>query len=233
MKAFVAGATGFTGREVVRLWAEEGGEALAHVRPDSSRLEEWTTTFSAMGAAVDTTAWEPQALAKSFERLKPDVIFCLIGTTKKRMKEFDKDQASYEAVDYGLTAMLLEAACLAELKARFVYLSSSGVGPNSALGYFQARWKAEQAVVASGLEYVIARPGIITGERDESRPMERIAGEVGDKLLGMAAMLGAKGLEERYRSTSSVELAGRLVALSRDASAAGRVFESQELNRMG
>ena len=34
--AFVAGATGYTGREVVRLLAERGVRTLAHVRPDSS-----------------------------------------------------------------------------------------------------------------------------------------------------------------------------------------------------
>ena len=39
--AFVAGATGFTGREVVRLLVERGVPAVAHVRPDSPRLEEW------------------------------------------------------------------------------------------------------------------------------------------------------------------------------------------------
>ena len=36
--AFVAGATGYTGRAVVERLVADGFEAVAHVRPDSSRL---------------------------------------------------------------------------------------------------------------------------------------------------------------------------------------------------
>ncbi len=56
--AFVAGATGYTGRELVRVLAESGRKVVAHVRPDSSRLDEWRERFAALGATLDTTPWE-------------------------------------------------------------------------------------------------------------------------------------------------------------------------------
>ena len=50
--AFVAGATGYTGREVVRVLLERGVRTVAHVRPDSPHVDEWRSRFEAQGAAV-------------------------------------------------------------------------------------------------------------------------------------------------------------------------------------
>jgi len=83
--AFVAGATGFTGREVVRLLAERGVPTVAHVRPDSPRLEEWKKRFSAVGAEVDATAWDEAAMLETMSRVRPATVFALLGTTRARM----------------------------------------------------------------------------------------------------------------------------------------------------
>src|SRR5215208_1501420 len=63
--AFVAGATGYTGREVVRQLVERGVRAVAHVRPDSPRLAEWRERFAELGAEVDATPWEEPAMRAS------------------------------------------------------------------------------------------------------------------------------------------------------------------------
>ena len=54
-RAFVAGATGFTGREVVATLRERGIATVAHVRAESSRRAEWTARFEAQGAEVDAS----------------------------------------------------------------------------------------------------------------------------------------------------------------------------------
>ena len=41
MTAFVLGATGFVGREVVRQLGVRATPCVAHVRPDSQRTAEW------------------------------------------------------------------------------------------------------------------------------------------------------------------------------------------------
>jgi uncharacterized protein YbjT (DUF2867 family) len=233
--AFVAGATGFTGREVVRLLVEEGVGTVAHVRPDSPRLEEWEERFSAMGADVDTTVWEMAALAGTMERIRPSWVFALLGTTRARMHAAqragkDPGSQSYEAVDYGLTALLIEAVQQTGLTPRFVYLSAAGVKETSRSAYYRARAKAERLLRSSGLPYTIARPSIITGPgRDDDRPLERAGAVVGDRLLSVAGWLGARKLEARYASTTNVRLANALVRLALDPKAKDGIFESEEL----
>src|SRR4029079_17325323 len=130
--AFVAGATGYTGREVVRALRAQGARAIAHVRADSTRLDEWRARFAELGAEVDTTPWTAPAMTSTLEALRPGVIFAALGATKKRANQAashgeDPEQESYEAVDYGLTSILLRAAVKAGHRPRFVYLSSMGV----------------------------------------------------------------------------------------------------------
>ena len=79
--AFVAGATGYTGREVVRLLVEKGVPAIAHIRPDSNRMEEWKERFGALGAEFDVTPWEEAAMTQTMARVKPSFVFALLGTT--------------------------------------------------------------------------------------------------------------------------------------------------------
>lgn len=228
MKAYVTGATGYVGREVVRLLAEQGVEVIAHVRPDSSSLETWRKTFGEMGVEVDSTAWEEEAMGETLRREGPDIVYCLIGTTRARMK--DSGAESYESIDYGLTALLAKAAARVEGRPRFVYLSAMGVKASSKVPYYQARYKAEQAVLESGLPYLIARPGLITGPgRDETRAAERAAGVIGDALLDFGALFGAKKLRDRYRSTDNTQLAGEIVRASLAAEGEGEILEAEEL----
>ncbi len=233
--AFVAGATGFTGREVVRLLAERGIHTVAHVRPDSPRLKEWTGRFGAVGAEVDTTAWDKAAMVETLLRIRPTAVFALLGTTRARMRAAgraggDPRSQSYEAVDYGLTVLLMQAAEETGLSPRFVYLSAAGVKENSRSAYYRARARAEALLRSSGLPYTIARPSIITGPgRDESRPLETLAAVAADRLLSAAGWLGARRLEARYASTTNVRLAEALVRLALDPNAQNRIFESEEL----
>src|SRR5687767_5807051 len=190
-KAFVAGATGYTGRSVVSELRAAGVQTWAHVRPDSSRLGEWRARFEAIGAVVDTTPWEERAFKARLAELRPDLVFALLGTTRARARAAAAD-ASYEAIDYGLTALLLRATHGGAPHARFVYLSAIGVSGPSRNPYMDVRWRIEQEVLRSGIEYVITRPSFITGaDRDEHRPGERAAALV---VNGALQMLGAIGL---------------------------------------
>ena len=233
--AFVAGATGFTGREVVRLLVERGVPTVAHVRPDSPRLEEWKERFSGVGAEVDSTAWDEAAMKETLLRIRPASLFALLGTTRARMHAAgrageDPASQSYEVVDYGLTALLIEAARETGLSPRVVYLSAAGVKETSRSAYYRARSQAEALLRSSGLPYTIARPSIITGPgRDDNRPLEHAGAVVGDRLLAVAGWLGARKLRTRYASTTNVRLANALVRLALDPNAENGIFESEEL----
>ncbi|HVU05328.1 MAG TPA: NAD(P)H-binding protein [Polyangiaceae bacterium] len=232
--AFVAGATGYTGRAVVRALVRRRVDTVAHVRPDAPTLADVTGELQRDGAVVDTTPWEEAAFTETIARLRPDVVFALLGTTRKRERQAARagaPPASYEAVDYGLTALLLRAATKAGSVSRFVYLSSLGV-EESPGAYYAARRKVEAELRSSGLAYVIARPSFITGpDRAEDRPGERIAATVTDAALSLLGGLGARRLRDRYASMNAAELGEALVALALSAREPSVVADAIALRR--
>jgi uncharacterized protein YbjT (DUF2867 family) len=213
---FVAGATGYTGREVVRACRARGLDTVAHVRPDSRSLADWRERFEALGARVDTTPWQLGALTATLTALAPAQVYSLLGTTRSRAKTETGSAVAdtYEAVDYGLSVMLLEAAVASASRPRFVYLSAMGAEGRPMNAYMDVRKRVEAAVRGSELPYLIARPGFITGsDRDEWRAGERIAATISDGVLGVLGKLGAKRVATKYRSMSGAELGRALVEL--------------------
>ena len=226
---YVAGATGYTGREVVRECVAQGLETIAHVRPDSPSLASWRERFEGLGARVDSTAWELDAMKATLEQLQPGMVFALLGTTRARARR-DLGSAvaeNYEAVDYGLSILLLEAAVACGSKPRFAYLSAMGAGGRPMNAYMDVRKRVEAAIRGSELPYLIARPGFITGpDRDERRTGERVAARVSDGLL---RVLGAKRLERRLASLTGGQLARAMVRLAMAASEPAVIAETGEL----
>ena len=231
-RAFVAGASGLTGRAVVADLRRRGIETWAHIRPDSTRLEALRGEFEALGAVVDTTPWEPADVTATIERVRPDVVFGLLGITRagaKRELRRTGVEPSYETVDYGLTAMVVDACVAAGIRPRFVYLSSLGTAADAAGAYLKARWKTEEHVSRSGLPFTIARPSIILGDRDEVRHGESAAGAVLDATLSVVGALGARRLQRRYRSRTNEQLAEALVNAALDPARENVVLESEDL----
>ncbi len=229
----VAGATGYTGRQVVRQLCAQGVDTIAHIRPESASRERWEAQFEEWGARVDFTPWDGAAWVESLVQVKPSHLYFLIGTTKARMRDGDVD-ASYEAIDYGLFRLLLQSCEKAGVTPKVVYLSAMGVRQGARTAYYRARWKAEEALRHSGLSYVIARPGMITGpDRDESRPMERVGGWMADAAGAGLRLVGARRMAARVRSTDSLELAAALVELGLDERVDELVAEAEDLKRDG
>ena len=235
MHVFVAGATGYTGRHLVRLATERSDLRVhAHVRPDSPELTRWRDHFGVNGAKVDMTPWDETRMAERIHAVGPDVVFALLGTTRERGRRADHsdDDATdetYEAVDYGLTSMLLAACRAAGHSPKFVYLSAMGVREGTRNTYLAARAKLEMELRESALPHVIARPAFVSGsDREERRPLERIAARATDTLLGALTALGLSQLEENYASLDGATLAHALLSLGLDPRVQG-VFEAAAL----
>lgn len=231
---FVAGATGYTGREVVRLARERGCRVVAHIRPESKSRATYEEQFDSLGAEVDLTPWEPDAIARTLKRHAPTHAFALLGTTKSRAREEERrrgGEVSYETVDYGLTMMLLEACEGLSAPPRFIYLSSMGIGeraPSNA--YMFVRWRVEKALAERPVPFTIVRPSFITGpDRDELRPGERVGATLADGALALVGALGGGRIRDRYQSLTNTELADAMVQLALDPDAEGAVVEADEL----
>lgn len=215
--AFVVGATGYVGREVVRALVAQGVRTLAHVRPDSPQRARWSSEFAREGAEVDVTAWQQEAFTSRLAALQPDLVFALLGTTRARAAREGISDA-YERIDYGLTAITLKAARASGARPRFVYLSALGARESTRNPYLAVRGRLETALLASTLPYLIARPAFITGaDREEFRPAERLAAVALDAALLVALPFGGAGLRARYRSLTGRQVAEGLVVLARSA----------------
>ena len=229
--AFVAGATGYTGRAVVEQLVARHVRAVAHVRPDSPSRAQWTERWQQQGAEVDATPWEPAALVETLTRLRPTLVFALLGTTRARARREGRGAVdAYEAIDYGMTMMLRDAAEACGHRPRFVYLSMAALPQASSNPYVNVRIRVERALREGALPYTIARPAIITGQgRDEPRLAEAIGARVMDGALAFAGLFGAGRLRDRYRSITSVELATGLVRVAMDPAQENRVVDGEAL----
>jgi len=234
-RAFVLGATGYVGNALVATLRQQGIMVCAHIRPDSDRLTVLKPVFEARGARVSTCLLQRESLAEAIRDFDPTMVFAVQGTTKARMKEAKAARQnptahSYDAVDYGLTKLLVEAVQDVGCSPRFVYLSAIGAGPGAMGAYMQARWKAEQAVTQSGLPYTIVRPAIISGpDREESRSGERVGALVMDAALKTVSLFGGKNLARRYASITAQQLAQALADAAANPARENTVLEIKDL----
>lgn len=227
-RAFVAGATGYTGLALVEQLRALDITTIAHIRPDSPELSSWREHFGKLGAIVDTRAWTIDALQSCLAAQAPTEIHCLIGTTAARGRLTGD---SYDSVDRALAERLITAAASAAPAARFMYLSS--IGADKPRGeYLAARAAVEQRLRESALPWTILRPSFITGDRREARPKERLLARSVDAFAWIAAQFGASHWASNWQSTDARSLAVSLAELADDPTAAGRIIGSAELQAL-
>lgn len=234
-RALVFGATGYTGTALVPLFAQNPDSRVwAHIRNGSPSRARVEPEFTAAGAQIEECAFEASEISALIERIKPTVVFGLLGITRAGAAREEKrtgKRPDYELVDYGYTRMALDACRQHEPDARFVYLSSTGISerePSNA--YMHARWRMERALISSGQPFTIARPSFISGEnRQESRPMERAAATVTGALTGALKSIGIRSLADAWAPMTNHELANALLRASLDPSMADQILEAEAL----
>ncbi|BDU77066.1 NAD(P)H-binding protein [Mesoterricola sediminis] len=162
----VAGSTGLVGREILKqLDGREDVEVTALVRRPgalgglSGRIRE---------AAFDFRS--PADLARLGADIPCDLLVCAIGTTLRKAGSPE----AFREVDLAIPQALVQR--LAELEHRPTFALVSSAGANRPRGlYLQTKAEAERALVDSGLPYLIVRPSLLLGKREEFRLGERLA----------------------------------------------------------
>jgi len=150
----VTGGTGFVGSHIVKRLYREKMKTRCLVRKGSNvkRLNELGIEL----AYGDLT--EKGCLKKALEGV--ETVIHLIGIIVERKG------ATFEIIHTQGTRALVNACKDAGVK-RLIYISALGSRENARSRYHSTKWEAEQAIIKSGMEYVILRPSIMIGERGE------------------------------------------------------------------
>ena len=152
MNIVILGATGFVGSHLVPHLAGAGHRVVAISR-SGRRLPGWTDAVEARAADVATGAGLDEALAGA------DAVVHLVAIPR------ESKGRRFEQVNVGGTRRAVEAAERIGIR-RFVHLSVMGVVDDPKLGYLWSKWRGEQAVRASSLDWVALRPSLMFGEGD-------------------------------------------------------------------
>jgi uncharacterized protein YbjT (DUF2867 family) len=149
----ITGSTGFVGRNIVRELCSRGRKVRCLVRLTSD-----LTPLA--GLDIETCRGDVTDMT-SLEKLLRNVgtvvhLVAVIRETK---------EATFEMVNLGGTKNLLHAAKRMGVK-RFIYMSNLGAGPDRRFPLLYAKWRAEEEVKNSGIDFVILRPSVIFGRGD-------------------------------------------------------------------
>lgn len=101
----------------------------------------------------------------------PTLFISSFGTTRAAAGGFENQYK----IEHGLNVEMARAAHEAGTRV-YVLISSANASKDSNIAYSRMKGEIEEDVKALGFERtVILRPGLISGQRDESRPMEAAA----------------------------------------------------------
>ncbi|MGI0046214.1 MAG: SDR family oxidoreductase [Nitrosotalea sp.] len=146
-KISISGASGFVGQNIGHFLARNGFELVALTR---NRAVDF-------GRTVISKDLTERNLANSVKGSVAMLHF--IGTGRQ------STGSDYETVNVNLTRNAISLCKRAGIK-KLVYLSGLGVDKKSTSGYFISKFKAEQEIIQSGLDYTIFRPSYIIGKGD-------------------------------------------------------------------
>lgn len=153
MKIAITGGTGFIGRHVARDLGAGGHEVIAIARGQYSRNSQPVegATFLALDAN------DTDKLTQAFDGC--DAVIHCAGTS------VESAQQTFERLHVEGTRSAVEAAERAHVK-KFVLVSYLSVRPNIKSDYHTTKWRGEEIVRLSKLNFTILKAGLIYGQGD-------------------------------------------------------------------
>ena len=148
----VIGATGFVGRHIVPRLAEAGHAVVAVSRAGRARPD-WPAGVETRAADVETGRGLLEALRGV------DVVVHLVAIPR------ESGGRTFENVNVRGVERVLEAS-RANGIGRIVHLSALGVTGEPRFAYLSSKFRGEQLVRESGLDWVVFRPSLLFGPGD-------------------------------------------------------------------
>ena len=147
--------------------------------------------------------------------LRADHVFCALGTTIRKAGS----QAKFRHVDFEYPRHLA-ALALANGARHFSLVSALGASSKSGVFYSRVKGELEDALRAMGWPSLcLLRPSVIAGDRQESRPLERL----GEMLLRFGPAT--------YRPVAAGRIAAAMIATAQREPRGVTVIESRDIPR--
>lgn len=161
--ALIIGATGLIGRSLVfeLLKSKEYAKVTVFVRRDMVIKHE----------KLNQVQLDFDQLKDYKNEMQADEVFCCMGSTRAKTPDLE----TYRHIDFEIP--LETAQITKELGAKkFILVSSMGANKNSSIFYSRLKGELEEAIKEVGFNhFIILRPSLLLGARNESRPMETIS----------------------------------------------------------
>jgi NADH dehydrogenase len=153
MKVFLSGGTGFVGGHLRKALLERGHEIRLLVH---KKLEGFDPGVEPVEGDV--------TLVETFEEMVQgcDATINLVGI----IREFPGRGVTFENLHVEATKNVVEAARRGGVR-RHLQMSALGTRPNATSAYHRTKFRGEEHVRSSGLDWTIFRPSIIFGPRDD------------------------------------------------------------------
>jgi len=208
--ALIIGATGLVGSHLLNLLLNDSrfNNIKVFTRKSTgkrdSKLEEFIIDFDNMHE------WA--------HHLTGDVLFSALGTTIKKAGS----QAAQYKIDFSFQYKVADHAAQNGVDT-YVLVSSAGADPGSKVFYSRMKGELEEAIRKLKFQSIrIIQPGILDGERSESRPMEKLAIHVSRAL---AYIPGIK----KFRPVHAEKVAKAMINASFDESPGIRKYALEKV----
>lgn len=153
-----------------------------------------------------------------------DVIFCCVGTTRKKVKG---NKTEYRKVDYDIPIITARLGVQHGFS-QFLLVSAIGANPVAANFYLQLKGCIEEDITALPFESIhIFRPSLLLGKREEFRLGERVA-----QVLIKAASFLLIGAWRKYKPIEAADVAKSMVAAANREIAGVYMYEYDEMKML-
>jgi uncharacterized protein YbjT (DUF2867 family) len=205
--AILAGATGLVGGECLRLLL--ASPRYERVIVVSRRALDETGPRGKLRQVVV----EFDHLGEMRARLRGDHVFCALGTTIRKAGS----QAAFRTVDYEYPLRLAQLT-LKNGARHFSLVSALGASRSSPFFYSRVKGETEQGLRQMGWpSLALLRPSVISGQRAESRPFERLS----EHLLKLAPAT--------WRPVSASDIAAAMIATALSEPPGVTIIESRAI----
>ena len=148
-KVVIVGASGFVARNTRKFLSDRKIDLISISRNNFKQLKNETKIVS--------KSYDDDKIISQIKN--SDALFHLAGSGKQTVT------ADFNCTNVEFTKHILNLCKKSKIK-KIVYLSGLGVNPNTSVGYFISKFKAEQLIINSGIAYNIFRPSFIIGKDD-------------------------------------------------------------------